>query len=234
MGNVQNEWYENVKDLDAKVALCYSLYTFEHDKSDIFCKMMAVTVFNPKTAEITVITEGTMVNEDSSGNHLHEHPMISSQNILRENVEYDENTREFVVVWSNTREGGYDVYTRVLQQIDDSDASNNDNSGGNVFGNKLNAIIFGIVVAIVVVMIGLCVCNRLWNRHKGSLQKMSSKARMEQIGDESDDDDEDGHTQGNGLITGGNGIARHDSSDNDDHVDADLEEDGALTELTTR
>ena len=68
------------------MALCYSLYTFEHDKSDIFCKMMAVTVFNPKTAEITVITEGTMVNEDSSGNHLHEHPMISSQNILRDNV----------------------------------------------------------------------------------------------------------------------------------------------------
>ena len=136
--------------------------------------------------------------------------------------------------------GGYDVYTRVLQQTSDGAESNNENDGGgNVFGNKLNAIIFGIAVAVVAVVIGVCVCNRVWVQHKDSLKKMTSKRGMEEIGDESDEDEEDGRTRngvtGGGLVTGGNGIARHDSSDNDeDHMDADLEEDGALTQLTTR
>ncbi len=84
--NIQNAWLEQKDQLDAKVALCYSLYTFEHDKSDVFCKVLEVTLLNPSYALITVITEGTMVNDDSSSNHLHQYPMISSQNILRDNV----------------------------------------------------------------------------------------------------------------------------------------------------
>merc|ERR1719273_910375 len=148
------------------------------------------------------------MNDDSNSNHLHQYPMVSSQNILRENEDYKDGP-EFVVVWSNTRSGGYDVYTRVIQHMDNTDASNNDDGKGNVFGNKLNAAIFGIVVAILLVVVGVVGGRKLYLRHKHRLQGgQKSKSQMEQIGDESDEDDEDGHITRNSIsvVNAGNGL----------------------------
>eukprot|EP01084_Bolivina_argentea_P306198 529070_1 len=151
MENIVNQLYEYENGLDAKIAVCYSLKDIENDKSDIFCKIMEVSLWNSGervSADISIVTEDTMINPGSENHHQHEHPALSSESILRAQADFTD-TPEFVVTWSNSREGGYDVYTRILEVSSAEGGSGSNGNDGVIFGSQLNVIIFGVVFGII-------------------------------------------------------------------------------------
>ena len=65
MENVENAIYEQEYGLDAKVALCYSLRDITLDKSDIYCKILEITLWDNQDtvdAEINLVTEEKMIS----------------------------------------------------------------------------------------------------------------------------------------------------------------------------
>lgn len=240
MENIENEIYEQEFGLDAKIALCYSLRSMALQKSDIFCKILEVTLWNDPTeeasevlAEINLATDATRINTETLSNHRHEHPMISSESILRgqtkeiteigEDDTIDIDNPEFVVVWSNSRQGGYDVYTRILKLNDGAYTPSSGGNGGSddvastLFGSEFNIIIIGVVFGIVLVVLIAVILLHFYNKHK---QNAINKPRrkMHQIGEESDDEDDDDVEDTIGQNYGyGDTIVGHDDEDEDDH-----------------
>eukprot|EP00486_Rosalina_sp_Unknown_P008348 CAMPEP_0201579440 /NCGR_PEP_ID=MMETSP0190_2-20130828/26990_1 /ASSEMBLY_ACC=CAM_ASM_000263 /TAXON_ID=37353 /ORGANISM="Rosalina sp." /LENGTH=294 /DNA_ID=CAMNT_0048013863 /DNA_START=1056 /DNA_END=1940 /DNA_ORIENTATION=+ len=237
MENVQNEVYEQEYGLDAKIALCYSLSDYQFQNSSIYCKMLEITLWDDATtitAEINIVTGPTQINNKTSLGNRHEHPMISSESILRgetkditelgeddEGIDID--NPEFVVVWSNSREGGYDVYTRILKLNDGTATSGTDDGDGDgidahstLFGSEFNIIIIGVVFGIILVVLGICICNHFYNKHKQNAI-LKPRKKMHQIGEESDEDDDDDdedtiqHKYGYGDT-----IVGHDDDDDDE------------------
>eukprot|EP01083_Nonionella_stella_P225026 800457_1 len=159
--NIENQLYELENGLNAKIALCFTIKDLIFDKSDILCKIFEISLWNNQdeggesiSANIEIITDAKMINDISLKNHRHEYPSISSESILRAQTDYTDDP-QFVVAWSNSRSGGYDVYTKILK-VDHGD---NDNNGGNGDGDKslpidkLNLIIIGVVFGVIFVVL---------------------------------------------------------------------------------
>mmetsp|Transcript_6761 Transcript_6761/g.11106 ORF Transcript_6761/g.11106 Transcript_6761/m.11106 type:complete len:641 (+) Transcript_6761:541-2463(+) len=214
--NIGNEVYELENGLDAKIALCYSLKDLEWQKTDIFCKVLEVTLWdNEQTivGEIDVITEDKPINPEAIGmHHHHEYPQISSESSLRAQADFSD-TPQFQVVWSNQRVGGYDIYTRIMKfsedgevaSNDDDEDSKNNSTDAAVFGSLLNKVVFGVVLAIVLVVIGVGVVYCVIMRQKETQRTRPQK--IQQLGEESEDEDDDDHEdtigQRYGTETGG-------------------------------
>jgi len=180
-------------------------------------------------AQINIITSTKLVSPlrhalTFGDKNNHEHPAISSQAILRGQASFYSQYPEFVVVWSNERNGGYDVYARILQYNKDGESGTNGEDGGdqeesNLFTTNFTVIIIGIIVGVILVILGICICNHFYIKHKN--QRKPSK--MHQLGEESeDDDDEEGGFGTNRDDTIGDnlyGDTRNDEQDDDDEDD---------------
>ena len=125
------------------------------------------------------------------------------------------------MVWSNQRQTGYDIYTRILK-LSDTEIEQNEDDGSDasdnvgIFGPKFNIIVIGVVFGIILVVLCVCLCNHFYKKHKdNSVNRPRNK--MQQIGEESDDDDNE-DTIGQ-IGYGGHETIGHDDDDDDDEVD---------------
>eukprot|EP01084_Bolivina_argentea_P232906 392422_1 len=110
--------------MDAKVAVCWTLQSIHFSYSNVFCKVIEISLWddeNTISAEINIITTETMINDNNTLYHEHGHSRISQKSILR--FEGDEVDDSFFLVWSNKRRIGYDVYTKVLSLKSNNDTN---------------------------------------------------------------------------------------------------------------
>eukprot|EP01083_Nonionella_stella_P136408 415075_1 len=118
---IRNLVLENiVNDLyDPELALCYSLRDFENDKSDVFCRIVQISLRHSGdrvSANISVITQDTMINIVSQKHHQHEEPVLSATFVSGAQSTFTD-TPKFLLGWSDhdSREGRNDVYVCLLE-----------------------------------------------------------------------------------------------------------------------